>query len=284
MLLSVHKEVEELIKQLNLDCSVEEFKDKVNWLYISRHQPFSEEFIKEFHDKVDWWYISVYQPLSEKFIREFKDKVEWEYISIRQKLSEEFIREFQDKVHWKEISGYQKLSEEFIKEFQDKVDWSSVSSYQKLSEEFIREFQDKVKWKEISIYQQLSEEFIKEFQDKVDSHLYKAVHQVISHQKKLKQAKAYAKKYKLQCDNKYLYAYRMHDFNGAGIWNKAIKYKKGTYYRDWHLDMRPEVENSFGLGIFPEGNTKVKVKIEDWGVEVFDDSRNKVRVWGFEIV
>ncbi len=36
--------------------------------------------------------------------------------------------------------------------------------------------------------------------------------------------------------------------------------------------MRENKENSFGLGIFPTGNTKVKVLIEDFGV------------WGFEIV
>jgi hypothetical protein len=47
--------------------------------------------------------------------------------------------------------------------------------------------------------------------------------------------------------------------------------------------MRPDIENSFGLGIFPEGNTPVKVKIEDWGVEV-NRNDGKTRVWGFEIV
>ena len=41
---------------------------------------------------------------------------------------------------------------------------------------------------------------------------------------------------------------------------------------------------SFGFGIFPKGNTKVKVKIEDWGVAVDDILDGKARVWGFEIV
>jgi hypothetical protein len=42
-------------------------------------------------------------------------------------------------------------------------------------------------------------------------------------------------------------------------------------------------KNSFGLGIFPKGNTKVKVSIKDWGVSV-DREDGKARVWGFEVI
>ncbi len=162
------KEIQNLIQIINLNCSVVEFKDKVNWRNISTYQRLSEEFIREFKDKVDWNCISSYQKLSEEFIREFKDKVDWDYISRFQKLSEEFIREFKNKVYWRNISSYQKLSEEFIREFKDIVNWSCISTYQKLSEEFIRKFEDKVYWRNISTYQKLSEEFIREFKDEVD--------------------------------------------------------------------------------------------------------------------
>jgi len=47
--------------------------------------------------------------------------------------------------------------------------------------------------------------------------------------------------------------------------------------------MREDLENSFGLGIFPKGNTPVKVKIGDWGLEVPRDD-GKCRVWGFEVI
>ena len=67
------------------------------------------------------------------------------------------------------------------------------------------------------------------------------------------------------------------------MYNKTISYKKNKYYKDWHLDMRKNEKNSFGLGIFPEGNTKVKVLIKDWGVSV-NRNDGKARVWGFEIV
>ena len=66
-----------------------------------------------------------------------------------------------------------------------------------------------------------------------------------------------------------------------GMFNKIIFYKKGKYYRDWHRNLDPKKRNSFGLGIFPKGNTPVKVKIKDWGCTVLDS--DKARVWGFRI-
>ncbi len=77
----------------------------------------SENFIREFKDKVDWDFISQYQRLSENFIREFQYYVNWNNISKYQILSENFIREFQDQVNWIFISKYQKLSSNFIKKF-----------------------------------------------------------------------------------------------------------------------------------------------------------------------
>jgi len=63
-------------------------------------------------------------------------------------------------------------------------------------------------------------------------------------------------------------------------------YEKSVYYRDWHADMRETGENSFGFGIWSEGNIEgkieVKVKIEDWGANPSGTTTG--RVWGFEIV
>ena len=140
-------------------------------------------------------------------------------------------------------------------------------------------------WDYIAKYQKLSKNFIREFKDKVDINLYKKVNRKISYLQKIKEVKEYCKKYNLEFDykNRCFYAYRNHDILGRGIWNKTISYKKGKYYKDWHLDMRKNEENSFGLGIWPKGNTKVKVLIKDWGVEV-DRKDGKARVLGFEIV
>ena len=303
---SVEKEIKQIIKDQKLNCDITKFKDKVDWNYISQYQKLSEDFITEFKDKVNWNCISYYQKLSEDFITKFKDKVDWYYISCYQKLSEDFITEFQDKVNWYYISYYQKLSEEFITEFKDKVDWNYISSYQKLSEDFITKFKDKVNWYNISRYQKLSEDFITKFkdkvnwnyisrcqklsevfiakfQDKVDIEIYRKINEEKSIEQKTKEIKEYAKIHNLKFDGKYLYAFREHDNLGKGIFNKTISYEKGKYYKDWHCDMRKDIENSFGLGIWPKGNTPVKVKLEDWGTAVNRDD-GKARAWGFKTV
>ena len=91
---SLKKEIEELIVKLKLDCSIEQFQDKVNWYNISHSQKLSEQFIENFQDKVDWTYISHSQKLSEQFIEKFQDKVDWYRISTYQKLSEQFIEKY----------------------------------------------------------------------------------------------------------------------------------------------------------------------------------------------
>ena len=47
--------------------------------------------------------------------------------------------------------------------------------------------------------------------------------------------------------------------------------------------MRENIENSFGLGIWPKGNTPVKVKVKDWGVAVNRDD-GKARVYGITVI
>jgi len=50
---SVKQEVKELIKHYNLNCSINEFKDKVDWNWISFYQKLSESFIYEFRNKLN---------------------------------------------------------------------------------------------------------------------------------------------------------------------------------------------------------------------------------------
>jgi len=239
----VTKEIKQLIVKLNLNCSVNKFKDEVYWYSISYSQTLSEDLIREFKDEVNWYSISSSQTLSEDLIREFKDKVNWNKISSSQTLSEDFIREFKDEVNWNYISSSQNLSN---------------------SSKF-------------------SKKFMEEFKSKIDIKLQKEIHAEKTLKQKIKEVKIYAEKHNLKYDKDYLYAFRNHDKNGSGVHNKAIKYKKGKYYKDWHCDMRKNEENSFGLGIWPKGNTNVKVKINDWGVAVNKED-GKARVMGFEII
>lgn len=255
----VRQEVIKVLNNLGIECPIESIPNNVNWYNVSSSQKLSEDFIREFKSCLDSNNISMYQKLSEDFIREFKD-----YLS------------------WAPISAYQKLSEDFIKEFKDYVDWFNISISQKLSESFIREFKDYVIWNEILESQTLSEAFIGEFQDEINIKVYLKTHKEKTLEQKRQEVKEYAERHNLGYDDEFLYAFRNHDENGCGYFNKTICYEKEQYYRDWHCNTDPYAENSFGLGIFPAGNTPVRVKIEDWGVEV-DGDDGKGRVWGFEI-
>ena len=114
---SILKEYDITLEYSNDEDFIREFKDSMNWGYISQIQKLSEDFIREFKDSVNWYWISSFQKLSEDFIREFKDSVNWEWISYSQNLSESFIREFKDSVYWYFISKFQKLSIKFMDEF-----------------------------------------------------------------------------------------------------------------------------------------------------------------------
>ena len=68
----VRKEVEKLIKECELDCSVEEFEDEVSWQDISSYHELSKDFIREFKDEVWWELISEYQSISDELKKEIK--------------------------------------------------------------------------------------------------------------------------------------------------------------------------------------------------------------------
>ena len=54
----IKNEIKKLIKEYNLNCSINEFQDKVHWWNISKNQTLSEDFIREFQDKVHWYWLS----------------------------------------------------------------------------------------------------------------------------------------------------------------------------------------------------------------------------------
>ena len=237
-------------------------------------------------DEINWNNIVRREILSEKFMETYSNKLDLYLICFRQKLSEKFIEIHFNKLYLNYICEYQKLSEKFMNKYFDKLDINKICLYQKLSEKFIEKYFNKFsKYNTINIcvYQNISEKFAKKH--KLDIKLYNKIHKQISYKQKIEEVKKYCEKYNLEFDykNRCFYAYREHDQRGNGMFNKAIFYEKGEYYKDWHLDMSKNKEDSFGLGIFPSGNTKIKVLIEDWGVEINRDD-GKCRVWGFEIV
>ncbi len=117
----VKKEVERLIKYYNLNCSIEEFKDKFNkWGLLSRYYTLSEDFIREFKDKINWGIISIFQNLSESFMREFQNKINWHYISIFRKSSKNFIKEFKDELELEQMLKRGIITKEFYNHLKNK--------------------------------------------------------------------------------------------------------------------------------------------------------------------
>ena len=140
----VKKEVEKIIEEYKLNCSVKEFGDKADFKLITSDLKLSLDFIKEFKNKVYWPWISLYYKMSEKFIREHKDYVNWYYISKKQNLvhqvSDKFIEEFRDEIK-RDFVEYRKKEMKF---FNRSFCQEDVISDLILSKDFAKEFGDKL--------------------------------------------------------------------------------------------------------------------------------------------
>lgn len=186
-------------------------------------------------------------------------------------------------VNWDYVTRYQKLSSENLEKLQEYLDWILVSQYQHLSSQDLEKFENRLHWRTISICQKLAKEDLERFKDKIDMDIQERFHKEKTLEQKKAEMSNYAERHNLKFDGQFLYAFRNHDSFGRGAYNPTTRYKRGKYYRDWHVDMDPYVMNSFGLGIWPIGNTRVKVSVQDWGLEVPHDN-GKCRVWGFTVL
>ena len=176
------------------DGFIERYKDKINWIFVSKYKCLSTNFIKKYENLLCMPLICTYQKLNdeliekyfliylnsilvcqklsvdmiEKLIDKYNSLIDWRLISNYQVLSEEFIEKYQNKVDWYCISHHQKLSEGFIEKYQNKVDWGYISFYQTLSENFIEKYKDKINWNNAFQTQKLSESFIEKYKDKTN--------------------------------------------------------------------------------------------------------------------
>lgn len=306
----VKEEIKKLYNHYNLSKNIDNIDN--TWLEIFvKYHVVSEDFIREFEHYVNWINVFTYQKLSEDFINNYQHKVRFELILKNQNLSNDFLRKIFNDVKkynftWREyenIIKYQKLSENFIKEYNQVLNWSCISAYQELSESFISEFRHKVVWGWIFSRQNISEDFARKYinmgygcnitgfdeNNITNSKIillreYQNIHHIKSRSQKISEMQEYAEEFNLRFDGEYLYAFRDHDRWGRGFYNRTIFYEKGKYYKDWHCDMRPEVDMSFGLGIGPIGNTPVKVSVDDWGLYVKISGDGTCRVWGFTVI
>jgi|APSaa5957512493_1039668.scaffolds.fasta_scaffold18885_2 hypothetical protein len=158
-----------LFKYTSGEDFIRQYRDNLNWVYVSQHCKMPIDFIREHSDFIDWEVVSKWQKLDSDFIREFSEKIEWFNITLSQKLDQSIIREFVNKVSWRGVCGRQCMDTEFIREFKDYINWYEISFNQKLDEDFIREFKDSVNWYSIFLCQKLSASFIEEFEDRITS-------------------------------------------------------------------------------------------------------------------
>ncbi|BAO04962.1 ORF MSV205 tryptophan repeat gene family protein [Clostridium botulinum B str. Osaka05] len=64
----------------DIENFIREFKKTLNendWENISKNKNLTENLIREFKENVNWFYISCFQNLSEDFLIEFKNKIYW---------------------------------------------------------------------------------------------------------------------------------------------------------------------------------------------------------------
>lgn len=94
----LEQEISNLINKYDLNCSIDEFKDKVKWIRISTKESLSEDFIEEFRDYINWTAICWKQKLSENFIARNLDKADWPRISSYQAMSLNFVMRFKNKL------------------------------------------------------------------------------------------------------------------------------------------------------------------------------------------
>ena len=255
----IKKEIKNIIDHYRLNCSIDEFENKVDWHLIGVNQQLSELFIEKFKDYVFWHFISKYQKLSEKFIEKYSNYIYWPYISEYQKLSESFIEKYENKVNWNYICIYQQLSEPFIEKHKDKVYWYLISKYQNLSPSFRKKYNLEIPENNTNYMTK------KEISDLIPDC------------------------YKRKGD--YVIAYKNIKIDRYSQFNFQYMYEKGGIYES-HCDCNNDHENSFGLSLWTYNQArnfhrrgivvKCRVKIEDIGAVVHKE--NKLRCKRIEVL
>ena len=124
----------------------------------------------EFKDRLNWSFISSYKKLETKDLRQWKYKLNWRNISRNQKLTEDQIFEFSDLLDKDQISSWQKLTEHTMEEMFSVLNIEYLACYQNLSEKFIEKHFDAFKpyINFIARHQKLSAKFVWKYIDILD--------------------------------------------------------------------------------------------------------------------
>lgn len=132
---------------------MEKYKDKLDWVRISKTQDLSSEFIFQNKDLINFTYLSVsnYFKLNDNDIKDLIDDcddnnndyskktkfaINWSTISLREDLSIDFIRKFKDYLVWSYLSVNCDFTEDQLVEFFDYIDWEKAVMCQNYSDDF----------------------------------------------------------------------------------------------------------------------------------------------------
>ncbi len=87
---------------------IREFKDDIIWDIISSRMKFKNDyeynFYEEFKDKLNWIKISKWGNMDEHFVVLFEECLDWDILSSVQGLTEYLIRRFSHKINWENLS------------------------------------------------------------------------------------------------------------------------------------------------------------------------------------
>ena len=109
-----------------------QYRDKLNWKYISQSKTFQQlgiEFFRKYRTYLDWSIISnsTYFSLSIENLIEFKDSIDWKIINQRKdlKYTNILLDNFADYINWTEASKANTIdfSIPFVKKHIDRWDW-----------------------------------------------------------------------------------------------------------------------------------------------------------------
>jgi len=123
---------------------------------VSMNQNLSVPFMEEFRDHLDWYYLSRYQVMTESFIEKYKTRVHWPSISEFQVLSCTFMRNFFQWLDKPRIAQYQKFDVDFIREKISHFQSDIILRYQFVPEDLYPYFDVNI----LAQYRQLSGDFI----------------------------------------------------------------------------------------------------------------------------
>lgn len=117
-----------------------DFRNYLNWNYVSHTQKISEEFINKLLKYIVINKIGKHQILSENFIEQHIDNLNLYYIAKNQLLSNEFIRKYAYCLPFSYLCFNEKIDYRIFEEFIDKVDWDILSLNKKIPLSFMKKY------------------------------------------------------------------------------------------------------------------------------------------------